>query len=739
MNMAISSPPLSKASAVFIWVSSIILFISAAAKLAGAGAQPGLFSAPAPPSFFFSREFLILASLMELAASAFLMVTSNQQKKLLLLAGFGGFFLVLHLGLLLAGQPNACHCFGSYGDAIPLSPKLGVLFGYVGLAWFLVGSVSLLALERAPAVESSGGVKAIVCSWAVGAALCGLLFNGLHAAAQRSYPPRLDAAMKEIFSITGLRASPVANHCGDKIIYAWNDAVGVSFSLLNLTTLASTQIGSLPEADYAHPKAFDLYGWSPDDRCLAYSAAVAGDQPRRRVFLCDGATGTKRASFDLEGVIQQGIWLTTNSLVFLDEKYGLSLFNLEPENRFSANGGKGLIQLREVHIHDNSYSLARISDHSFAYVSNGVALTCDLIANTSTAWLQTTNTTIEWLDYDSVRAEFLFCQSDGNPETDRFLFRFQPAANPSSPERVTDFHTFKGQWIEHGPGFVFVGTKGNANYLAVETGRDHFRTNLFTGGHVRSYSTSPDGEKVYAVASIGPEPLGLWEYDITAKKLRALLPDTKPLFQTAKVIVPINAATRPEEGNIRYYYLPPPDLQPGKKYPAIIDRPTDSRFDEGAQFLANAGIFYVSANRHGLASSDRLATAAADILAVYHDLTNNQSIDPARIFLTGRSSSTSVAVDLAEVHPELWRGLILLAPTTFPKNPLEPNFPATLVSIGDHENIDFHKAALRLAAAGCAQSIPVQIRTHPLAGHWFEGDELTEDRYRTMVKFILQP
>ncbi len=712
-----------------------------------------------------AREILIFLAVLEFSLSALILMAERTTLKLVIAASAGMLFIIGRFGLQLMNAPNICNSLGYFAGEFPLSPRTLNQSGLFVIYWLLAGSCLLLAgqwlgrqkaagvpsrRENGPRqgsisvskeeVSKGGRLKRLSWNWGIGVLLSGLLFAGLHIKKQSMLPRNLDGIMKDVSSIPGFRASPVVDHRGTTLLYAWNADVGVNLSLLDLATLKRTDIDTIKAADCAAPQAFDLFGWSPDDHYMAYCAAIESDIPTRRVFLCDGASGQPKDTFVMEGIVQQAIWLTANSLVLLDSSFGLHLFNINQDGNLGSYGEKGLLPLRAVKNFDKSYALARISDQSVAYIAGGNIWQLDIPSGTATQLTFLTDELPEWLDYNPISSELLVCLTHKDFEKDRFLFRVNALdSKKDGPIRLTSNYTFKGRWIQKGTGIAYVGTQGNANYLCLETKDAALRTNVFAGGHIRSYNIAPNGDKLYAVASIGCEPLSIWEYDIVHKSLRNVVPGLTHPLAVAKVIDPVEVSyTDPVGARKSYFYLPPVGMEAQKKYPVIIDRPSDSRFDPASQILANAGIFYVSINHFGLASSEMLATASGDMLSVREELLKNPSIDPHRIYLAARSASTENAVELGEINPGMWRGVILLSPIKLPTiSSKTTQFPSVFISIGDKELVGDREKCEVFVEAACRSLISAQIVLHHSAGHWFEGNKLAEERYRAVATFVL--
>jgi dipeptidyl aminopeptidase/acylaminoacyl peptidase len=390
-----------------------------------------------------------------------------------------------------------------------------------------------------------------------------------------------------------------------------------------------------------------------------------------------------------------------------------------------------------------SYAIAKMSDHSIAYAERGNVMTLNLYTGQTNQLTHFTNDRIEWIDYNATNNEFLFCFTDlanSDTESTRYLYRLDPNAKTNNLTSLAKIvaEAFKGQWIYGDTGLAYVGTKDNKNYLAVETEDKSLCTNLFVGGNVMSYGVSPKKDKIYAVASLGHEPLGIWEYDIAGKKLRNVLPGMEHPYTVSQFIAPVEMFVTRNGENIPYFMLPPAGLDPHKKYPVVIDTPINDRCEPGPQFLANAGIFYVSVNRHGLASSDDMTTAFDDILAVYDELIKNPNVDPHRIYIAGECASTAIVSQLVDYNPAMWRGAIMLGPNSFPQIPAEvAAFPSIFVSAGKNDAPSFLTATEEFAQKASSQLVPMRVVYHENAGHIFNSTSLAKERYGAAAKFIL--
>lgn len=567
--------------------------------------------------------------------------------------------------------------------------------------------------------------KRLLLGWWLGAALFALLIAGLQLRSLAALPWHFNAMLREISSIGAFRGAPLVNHSGTRLIYARETENGISLFLMNLATSQCHLVGAVDRAKYSTPdNSFKLIGWSPDDSCLAFAVDSEQDQT---IAICDGDSGALRKTFPLcdnakqkffsmLDEVKEAVWLTNDSLLLMDSFHSLYLLNIKTGRMEELHGYTSLNG-------SPPYALARMSGHGIAYVDDGNVWSLDISTRQAQQLTCLTDATIEWLDYSPARMAFLFCLTE--PGSNRSLYQFD--LNTTNLTRLTDTDTLKGQWIEDGDtGIAYVGTATNSTqFLAIEPRYNALRTNLF-GEHILAYSVAPEKDKVYAFAAIDQEPFSLWEYDIASQSLRNVVPDTDQPFVFSEIIPRAYGVV--VKDNVQYYIMTPPELNPRKKYPVVIDQPSAPYYDDGSQFLANAGIIYVSIYRDG----------PEPILAVYDELLKNPNVDPRRIYLAGSSSHTVVVADLVGEHPDLFRGAILLSPVAFPqiRNNVK-GFPSIFISIGDEDFKGSQNKTEHFAREACHQLISTRILHHSNAPHIFNSTKLTRERYKVMAKFIL--
>lgn len=475
------------------------------------------------------------------------------------------------------------------------------------------------AQKRRPLPPVLVPFKRLLFGWGAGAALCILVIGGFYLHSWAALPPHLQAMLEETYFHGEILTAPAINHAETALLYVRTVETGAGVFLVNLATLQRTQIALGKAADRTRSGSIKLFGWSPDDRYLAFSTIEDGND-NRHVVICDGTLGKEIASFKASQPVEMGTWLTGDSLVVLGNSRNspkLFLFNVEQDSQLGQFGKKGLVQLRQLN-HAASCLVAD-SDQSISYVEQGNIWRLDIPANQLIQLTHLTNLTLEGLDYSAAHHAYLFGAVDGHSK-DRVLYQCDHRATetPPVPLRCTNYD-FKGQWLEDGMGIAYVGQVGNRNYLAVATKEKALCTNLFTAPGVlstnwgrltehdfiegrevvRSFSVSPKMDKIYTVASVNYEPLGIWEYDIASQKQRNVVP-VKERLVFSQFIAPVEASLTTAGGQkIDYYYLPPARLDPKKKYPVMMDVFSDLGFQASSQFLANAGIMFVAVHPYG--------------------------------------------------------------------------------------------------------------------------------------------
>jgi pimeloyl-ACP methyl ester carboxylesterase len=217
-------------------------------------------------------------------------------------------------------------------------------------------------------------------------------------------------------------------------------------------------------------------------------------------------------------------------------------------------------------------------------------------------------------------------------------------------------------------------------------------------------------------------------------------PAQVPLSQELPVVE--KSLTNASGRVVNYFYLAPPVLSPGRKYPVVVDQSSSirNRRMRDMQFLAHAGIYYLSPNSYGI-TNWRVARNLEDVLPVLAEFGKLPSVDTNRFYVMGQSATTGAAVQLVNFHPELWRGLLLMEPGGgFPRLP-EPGrkFPSIFITLGDNDRYNMGPLgtpgrAEKFLLEASAKKIPVRI-DYQYGDHGYPPEQLKR-AYIAAVKFI---
>jgi hypothetical protein len=599
--------------------------------------------------------------------------------------------------------------------------------------------------------------KRLLYGWGVGVAICGVL-SAAACFHQRIILPTnhhaeisFDAMADAIFAVGEFRGAPAPNHAGTALVYPRNVKDGGGIFLADLTTQRSSLLMTQKEGANMDFAKNNMFGWSPDDRYLVLSHRIALNRPNQQFNICDPYTGSLRQTIDLPEAIEEVVWLNTSSLAILGHSGAFYLVYLHNDASLSRVRGKAAKKLKMPALDNakNEHWLTCISENSLAYINNGNIWTLDFSTGQVRQLTQFTGSTLEWLDYNPNTGEFLFNLSDEKKR--RALYCLNPNLATNNINAVTSVNIsqngnrripianiLKGQWVLGGNGVAFV--KGS---LFVDAEDESFSTNLFPDGYVQSFSVAASQDKIYAVAALGAEPLGIWEYDIRRRELRNIVPGTQEPFvlsqtiPTEKTIV----GAPDSKSQITFSFLPAANLDEHKKYPAIVrSRSGGSYWTPDTQLFAHAGIFYAYVpNRSNVTNADGLSVEAREMLTAYYLLRDNPNVDPHRIYMMGASHRTEEMTELLTYDPSLWRGAIFEAPVRFPNIPDNPvNFPSIFITIGVEDAEQYRKTVEDFTQTAWRQRLPVRLRYAQNGGHILASTDILKERYKAIIKFILE-
>jgi dienelactone hydrolase len=481
-------------------------------------------------------------------------------------------------------------------------------------------------------------------------------------------------------------------------------------------------------------------GFSPDDKFLLFSDLHDG---KDRIVLFDERARSIRTF--AEGRMDNAAWMTSNIFCFT---YRGS--NFGEMIRLEAAGAT----TNRIETGQPVYGLTPTGKDHVVFIAHSNIWTLDAPGGKrreinpasneiGACWNQ--EYPPAWLRY-SGQGDLLFCSWDQSNW--RHLYRLANGENGWLLKQETSGNeqTYNGQWIQNGEGFGYIGNLMNHFYLAVRPANAADKTNLFWGGHVFGFTVSDDGSKIYAVASVGAEPLGVWEYDISHRALRYIGGRAK--FTQAKALPRQEHWVSSFDGaKIPYYLLTPPNLRPRTKYPAVIFLPiwgmqNFPAWEMFSQFFANIGVFHIAVNHRGVDGYGKafkelgVGDADKDVEAVYQDIIENPNIDTSRIFLMTYSEAAFVANQVIEHYPGQWAGVINIAGEPPPRDQIQAQNLRTFLFVGDQDTADIKSQVMFFESWAAANHLKAHVMHSDKTRHIITSAEVDRKLMLALANFV---
>lgn len=511
-------------------------------------------------------------------------------------------------------------------------------------------------------------------------------------------PQELENLLENVMSVQKYPLWLNPNNSGSTLAYIRGTTSGRGTFLLNLGSLTTTRLPITNETPHT-------YGWSGDDRFLALSEAPAGDVNSEFTLIYDTIDNSISRLTSATGVVERTfVWLGEDNYYFAVKPQASNALERHVGNWRNRTDHKTTTYLDEF---------APMGENvgAFGYKGNIHSCAIDSTANPPVKDLSHFTQDFDdfigrWLRYSPQNQMFLFCSTPKGANW-RYLYKYSPQTTELT--KLNDEDTYSCQWLQSGEGYAFIRNKDNHFYLAVRPRQASEATNLFVRGSVSSFKVSAAGDKIYAAASVGIEPQGVWEYNLNTHALRCVVPGTTNQFVLSHLSEPQEYKVESTDGVRITYFIHPPvtgtnavsrEIGKLKKHPVFINLPPRSDqaqkvWNAHSQLLANLGAYVVDINYRGCDGygkayanlKDDDEGAAEDVLNVYRELLKNPAIDPKAITIGCRSSGVAIACKLLQRAPQLWSGVVLDHPAggvIFEL--LDPKkVPSVLVVTGDQD------------------------------------------------------
>ena len=143
----------------FLYSASLLLFLTAVAKLLSACGSQLILREPDPILIIPFRQVLLIVGTVELGIACFCYFSKKAYVSAVLVAWLTTGFLVYRFGLMWIGYHKPCKCLGNLTDAIQMNPATADSAMKFLAAYLLIGSyVSVLflwSLQRSASTTSA--------------------------------------------------------------------------------------------------------------------------------------------------------------------------------------------------------------------------------------------------------------------------------------------------------------------------------------------------------------------------------------------------------------------------------------------------------------------------------------------------------------------------------------------------------------------------------------------------------
>jgi hypothetical protein len=470
---------------------------------------------------------------------------------------------------------------------------------------------------------------------------------------------------KDIGSIGQFRDDLFPNKAGTGIVYSQDTEAGAGLFFCEIPTGKKKLLAELKEADFRWAQRFGMLGWAPDDSLFAYVNPPDPEAKQTGLFICDGKSGETVAKMEIPANLADVVWLTPRSLAYLTLYY----------------------QVLAV-IQQNSLG-QWVEMHNFGQVYSGPGAAKDLVATSadSVAWNDGTNiwalqfdsdapgiiwqstNQLESMTYSKESGQFLLVCKD---EQGRHTMLFHPPT-PDHPQSTLAEGTPPRSW----PHYAYCEDAAGLNTFHIKTDPDLPEITWSWNGAVEDrigplgdYRESGKyllGNYLYFTGYSATKPEGLWQFDTRKGKVRCLVPRSKDGFfdNGTEANLTGGAITNGLGTQLGYHLWAPPGLSTGGKHPAILAL-TPYLWLRYPNVAAQAGCYFAIVDL-AFWNDKEVYNWADDVMSLYTILAKNPNIDTNHVYLYGSSMETRFLTQLMAEKPWLWKGAILINPSSLPE------------------------------------------------------------------------
>jgi predicted esterase len=519
------------------------------------------------------------------------------------------------------------------------------------------------------------------------------------------YPHGIDKLAKQLSSMYVIQKQPAVNRTHSLLAVIHTTEHGVAVFIENLADKTEQKICEVTDVDYKASYA-SLFGWSPDDKILAYS------WDRRLHFVENDGSEPNGNLDESTNHIQSFTWLSTDECAYIDD--APSLVHVKRfDGRWESAGRWNLPATNGT-----PRSIQAIRPNIVAWQTANAIWHTDLSSGASKLLYSNFRRQIESISYSANAGAFLAIESTNRGKAYYLLSILAEDDSTSVTELLRKPSILSAQWINHGHGYVYASQVGGNVILAGKTEIPGKDKEFFMAGKMEFLFSDETETRFFVLGAQISEPVGVWECDANSGKTQCLL---SPCSGVDFHYQPVLAGWAPygDKHSAAYDLLQPAQFSRHKKYPLVIGLGsyewTPIAHGIYAQCLANSGAYVAFVHyRWNQRQPDTVYAHTNNFMAVYNEMARNPNVDLTRVYIFGFSAGTSILSELGKQYPGRWRGIMLLNPSPLP-DPHAGLARRVLATAGsdDGDEMRFRKFQEDLAKVG----IPMEWHIHQNAQH----------------------
>jgi predicted esterase len=540
------------------------------------------------------------------------------------------------------------------------------------------------------------------------------------------FPRGIEKLAKQLSSMYVIQKYPVVNHAHSLLAVIHTTEHGVGVFIEDPVKKTEQKICEVTDVDYKASGAW-VFGWSPDDKTLAYS------WDRTLHFVANDGT---EPSGNIDGItnhFQSFAWLAEDQCAYIDDSPRLVLL------KRGEGGWKTVKRWPLLTTNGFPRSIQAMGANLVAWQTGNNLWQTDLSSGESKLLYSDYQRQIENICYSANTGAFLTLESTNRGRA-YFLMSVLPGDHvPRVTELLRKPSILNAEWINQGHGYVYTSHVRDKVILTGRTDASAKEKEIFQAGQMANFSCDGIDARVYLLGAEVSEPAGIWRCDANSGKAQCLL---SPCSGVDFNYQPVFIGTAPygDKHSAAYDLLKPAHFSPHKKYPLVIGLGsyewTPIAHGIYGQCLANSGAYVAFVHyRWNQKQPETVYAHTNNFMAVYNELAANPNIDLNRVYIFGFSAGTSVLREVAKQYPGRWRGIMLLNPSPLPEPQvgLAHSVLATGGS-GEGEEPRLRKYQEDLAKVG----IPMEWHIHENAQHVVRDQTAMYERTLWMAEMVFE-